>query len=186
MSTEIEAKIKVLDLPGVRQKLEALGARRGRKDLETNSFFDTPERSLQLADRGLRIRVAVDESGKSRCVITMKGAAEPGQFKNREETQFSADDPAAVRKLFENLGYHLTLSFEKRRESWKLGECEVDLDELPYLGTYVEIEGPGESAVDAVRRSLGLEKLPLIKTGYISMLAKYLDEHQIKDRQIRF
>jgi adenylate cyclase, class 2 len=186
MSTEIEAKIKVEDLSGVRKKLVAIGALRKRKDLETNSFFDTPAKTLQLADRGLRIRVAVDESGVSRCIITMKGPALPGEFKNREETEFSADDPPAVRKLFENLGYHLTLSFEKRRESWKLGGCEVELDELPYLGNYVEIEGPSEKDVESVRRSLGLENLPLIKTGYISMLSRYLEEHKIKDRQIRF
>jgi adenylate cyclase, class 2 len=185
MSTEIEAKIKVQDFLAVRQKLEAAGAERRGKDLETNSFFDTPERSLQADDKGLRIRVAVDENGKSKCTITMKGAVQQGQFKMREETQFSADDPQAVRRLFENLGYHLTLSFEKRRESWKLGGCEVVLDELPYLGTYVEIEGPTEAAVDAVRRSLGMENLPVIKTGYISMLAKYLEEHKIKDRHIR-
>jgi len=185
MSTEIEAKIKVDDLSVVRQKLETAGAERRRKDLETNSFFDTPTRSLQSADKGLRIRVAVDEGGKSKCLITMKGPVQQGQFKMREETEFSADNPQAVRRLFENLGYHLTLSFEKRRESWKLRECEVDLDELPYLGAYVEIEGPSEKAVDDVRRSLGLENLPLIKTGYISMLAKYLEEHQIKDRHIK-
>ncbi|MGD0540723.1 MAG: class IV adenylate cyclase [Tepidisphaeraceae bacterium] len=186
MSTEIEAKIKVPDLPAVREKLESAGAQRRRKDLETNSFFDTPEHSLQSADKGLRIRVAVDESGESRCTITMKGPAEQGQFKIRQETEFSADDPEAARALFENLGYHLTLSFEKRREMWMLGECEVDLDELPYLGAYVEIEGPAERDVDAVRRLLGLENLPVIKTGYISMLAKYLEQHQIKERQIRF
>jgi adenylate cyclase class IV len=62
----------------------------------------------------------------------------------------------------------------------------VELDELPYLGNYVEIEGPSEKDVESVRRSLGLENLPLIKTGYISMLAGYLEEHKIKDRQIRF
>jgi adenylate cyclase class 2 len=186
MSTEIEAKIKVEDLSAVRRKLVGVGATRYRLDLETNSFFDTPEKALQLADRGLRIRVAVDEGGTSRCIVTMKGPVQAGQFKNREETQFSVDDPPAVRKLFENLGYHLTLSFEKRRESWKLGGCEVELDELPYLGSYVEIEGPGEKDVESVRRLLGLEQLPLIKTGYISMLARYVEEHGIKDREIRF
>ncbi len=186
MSTEIEAKIKVPELAAIRKKLEAAGAQRRRRDMEINSFFDTPAKSLQSADKGLRIRVAVDESGKSRCTITMKGPAEQGQFKVRQETEFSADDPQAARAMFENLGYHLTLSFEKRREMWRLGECEVDLDELPYLGAYVEIEGPGESAVDAVRRCLGLENLPVIKTGYISMLAKYLERHQIEERQIRF
>jgi adenylate cyclase class 2 len=186
MGKEIEAKIKVQDLSAIRRRLEAAGAQRRGKELETNSFFDTAERSLQSSGTGLRIRVAVDESGKSKCTITMKGPLEPGRFKIREETQFSADDPQAVRKLFENLGYRLTLSFEKRRESWKLKECEVDLDELPYLGDYVEIEGPGDGAVDAVRRSLNLEDLPLISTGYISMLARYVEEHQIRDPQIRF
>jgi adenylate cyclase class 2 len=186
MSTEIEAKIKVEDLSVVRRKLVAIGAQRKRKDLETNSFFDTPEKTLQRADRGLRIRVAIDESGTSRCTVTMKGPALAGEFKNREETEFSADDPPAVRKLFENLGYQLTLSFEKRRESWRLGGCEVDLDELPYLGNYVEIEGPGEKDVESVRRSLGLEDLPVIKTGYISMLARYVEEHGIEGQEIRF
>ncbi|HEX4054568.1 MAG TPA: class IV adenylate cyclase [Tepidisphaeraceae bacterium] len=186
MGTEIEAKIKVPDLRGVRKKLEASGATRIGKVLESNSFYDTAARSLQSADTGLRIRVAVDESGQSKCTVTMKGPLQRGQFKTREETEFSADDPGAVRTIFENLGYHLTLSFQKHRESWKLGGCEVELDELPYLGAYVEIEGPGEKTVDAVRHSLGLENLPLIATGYISLLARYLEEHQIKDRQIRF
>lgn len=186
MSTEIEAKIKVQDLSAVRKKLEAAGARRLAKVLETNSFFDTSAHSLQSADRGLRIRVAVDESGQSKCTVTMKGPLQHGQFKTREEIEFTASDPQAVRRIFENLGYHLTLSFQKRRESWELGGCEVELDELPYLGAYVEIEGPGETIVDAVRHSLGLENLPLITTGYISMLARYLEQHQIQDRQIGF
>ncbi len=186
MATEIEAKMKAPDLAAVRGKLQAAGARRIGKELETNCFFDTPDHSLQSADKGLRIRVAVDETGKSRCTVTMKGPLQKGQFKTRQETEFSADDAEAVRKMLENLGYQLTLSFEKRRETWSLGPCQTALDEMPYLGTYVEIEGPSEREVSVARNALGLADLPLISSGYISLLARYLQQHQINDRQIRF
>jgi predicted adenylyl cyclase CyaB len=116
----------------------------------------------------------------------MKGPLQKAQFKTREETEFSADPPEAVRKMLENLGYRLTLSFEKRRETWTFCGCEVALDELPYLGTYVEIEGKSASDVSAARQALGLADLPLISIGYVSILARYLEQHQINDRQIRF
>jgi adenylate cyclase, class 2 len=186
MSDEIEAKIKVSDLATIRKKLEASGAVRKKKELETNTFFDAADHRLQSEDRGLRIRIAVDETGKSRCTITMKGPLRPGQFKTREEIEFSSDKPEAAREIFKHLGYQPTLSFEKRRETWLFGNCEVALDELPYLGTYVEIEGKSEEQIAAARNSLGLSSLPLISIGYISLLWRYLQEHRIGEREIRF
>ena len=186
MPTELEAKIQVQDLHAIRKKLQSAGAVRVKAELETNSFFDTPDRKLQSADQGLRIRVAVDEAGKSKCTITMKGPLEKSQFKSREETQFVADDPHAVRALFENLGFHPTLSFEKRRETWTLNDCEIALDELPLLGKYVEIEGKTEPGISAVRSILGLQDSPTISTGYIALLSRLLEQRRIKDRHIRF
>jgi adenylate cyclase, class 2 len=186
MAMEIEAKMKVADLDSVRRKLKELGAVRRGKEFETNSYFDTSDESLQKSGKGLRIRVAVDEAGSRKAKITMKGALQQGPLKSREETEFSVSDPDAASLLLQNLGYHPTLSFEKRRESWEFQKCEVDLDELPYLGFYVEIEGPGEAPVMAARKSLGLSDLPLISTGYISLLARYLEQNQIKQREIRF
>jgi adenylate cyclase class 2 len=186
MSMEIEAKMKVADLDSVRKTLSECGAERHGKVLETNTFFDTPARSLQSADSGLRIRVAVNEAGQSHCLITMKGPLQAGALKTREEIEFSADDPAAVQKLFERLGYQAGLSFQKRRESWTFQGCKVELDEMPLLGTYVEIEGPSESSVLAARQALGLSQLPPIKIGYVSMLARYLQENHLPERHIRF
>ena len=42
--------------------------------------------------------------------------------------------------------------------SWKLGGCTVELDELPHLGTFVEIEGPSEAAILKVRDQLQLDR----------------------------
>jgi adenylate cyclase class 2 len=186
MSTEIEAKMKIEDFAPLRKKLQSLGASRLHTELETNNFFDTPDKHLQKEDRGLRIRIAINqETNESHCTVTMKGPLQKGLFKEREELEFTASDPAPVRAIFENLGYHLTLSFEKRRESWTFADCSVVLDELPYLGTYVEIEGKTESAVASARTALGLENLPNISSGYISLLSRYLSEHNISERHIR-
>lgn len=184
--TETEAKMKVSDLSEVRRTLHGAGAVRKGKELETNTFFDATDRRLQLADRGLRIRQAVDEGGKSRYVITMKGPMQQGKFKTREEIEFTASDGDAAARIFENMGYRPTLSFQKRRETWEFGDCEVVLDEVPYLGSFVEIEGKDEASISAARDALGLGNLPLISTGYISLLSRYLEERRITDREIRF
>jgi adenylate cyclase class 2 len=186
MSTEIEAKMKVDDFAALRKVLQSSGARREGSELEINHFFDSPDQRLQKADRGLRIRVATDESGKSRCTITMKGPLQKGQYKSREELEFAASDSEPVRLIFENLGYQLTLSFEKRRESWDFMGCSVVLDELPYLGKYVEIEGKTEKAVTDACNALGLSGLSNISSGYIALLSCYLGEHKISERHIRF
>jgi len=186
MAVEREAKMKVDDLEPVRQKLARSSARRVSAELETNFFFDRSDGLLRKADKGLRIRRAKERSGKEKCTVTMKGPLVPGKLKSRDEIQFTVDDPKAARELFENLGFALTLSFQKRRESWKFKGCEVALDELPRLGQFVEIEGNSARKIMSVRRALGLSNRPLISTGYISMLARYLKEHRLKDRHIRF
>ena len=187
MPTEIELKVKIEDFIPLRTKLKSLGAKRISLELETNNFFDAPDKHLQKQDRGLRIRVAINQdTNQSHCTVTMKGPLLKGPFKEREEIEFTASDPAAVQTVFENLGFNLTLSFEKRRESWDFAECSVVLDELPYLGKYVEIEGKTEALVTAARNALGLENLPSISSGYISLLSRYLDEHKIANRHIRF
>ena len=68
------------------------------------------------------------------------------------------------------------LSFEKRRETLELDGCKVELDELPHLGSFVEIEGPDEEAVLRVREKLGLADRPIVKTSYIALLMGYLQE----------
>jgi adenylate cyclase, class 2 len=185
MGTEIEAKMKVADLESVRRKLPGAGAVRSGSELETNTFYDTRDAALQSADRGLRIRVAVRENGESRTTITLKGALQPGQLKKREEIEFSVSDSQSAGLFLERLGYLPTLAFEKRRETWRLGECEIALDELPKLGTFVEIEGPDEEEILEVRQSLGLANLPLISRGYISLLWQWVQDQQISDRMLR-
>ena len=192
MALEIEAKMKVADLDVIRARLSAAGATRVGARLEMNAFFDTPERLLKSRDEGLRVRAMTDEAGVASSVLTFKGPhvgatdAEAGDaLKRREEIEFgvgSFDDAGAV---LARLGYGPTLAFEKRRETWRLGGCLVELDELPHLGTFVEIEGDAD-AIAAVRRTLALDAEPLIARGYIGMIARLVRDRPELGAIVRF
>lgn len=187
MAVEIEAKMKVPSLDAVRQKLEETGASRVGDFFETNVFFDTDDRSLLAADLGLRMRVNRNvETRQETYVLTFKGPRMHGKLKSREEIELDVANPRDAERFLGALGYKKVLSFEKRRHKWKLDSCSIELDELPHLGVYVEIEGPDEAAVMKARESLGLDKMPIIKTSYIAMLMSWLQERGSAERTIVF
>lgn len=185
MGLEIEAKMKVAELSVVREKLKAVGARFVKRTNETNRFYDAADGRLRNAGRGLRLRTNTDaDLGSADHVVTMKGPLQGGKFKSREELEFSIDDVETAAAVLGHLGYPLNLSFEKRRESWELDGCKIELDELPVLGTFIEIEGKDEQSVELVRQKLGLGGEPTISTGYASMIAKHLEA--TGGRELRF
>jgi len=187
MPIEIEAKMSVAGLETVRAALRAQGAERLGLTLETNAFFDTADRALLAGDEGLRLRTNRDvERGCESHVITHKGPMQHGRLKSREEVELTVADPADAARLLGKLGFVRVLSFEKRRETWKLAACKVELDEVPHLGPYVEVEGPGEAEVLRVRAALGLADRPIIKTSYIAMLLNYLRERGQSPADVTF
>jgi adenylate cyclase class 2 len=187
MGLEIEAKMKVKDFSALRRRLKAAGAGAAGERLETNIYFDTPAGALRSDDKGLRVRTYRDgKTGRAEHVVTFKGPRQSGALKSRPEFEFSIDDPEALIEVFKQIGYPVTLSFQKRRRSFKLANCKVELDELPHLGKFVEIEGPSEKQVMKVRQMLGLSALPLISAGYASMLADYLAARKTQSRNIEF
>lgn len=187
MGIEIEAKMRLGDVIRLESRLETVSARRGREVLEQNTYFDTPHGALTTQDQGLRLRVETEiDASQSIAIVTHKGPCASGQLKQRAETQFVADDPQAARQLLTALGFSRQISFEKRRRYWHADPCEVVIDTLPYLGDFVEIEGPSQEAVMQMRQTLGLDGLELIRASYIAMLQAYLTQHSIRTDQIRF
>lgn len=177
MPIEIEAKMKVESFEPVLAALREHHAKPLGEHIETDAFFDTPDHALLAADKGLRLRVAVDvQSNKGEALLTHKGPVGHGQLKKRQEIQTPVADPQAMAKLLEQLGFVQFLRYQKRRQSWLLDSCRVELDEIPHLGKFVEIEGPSDEAVMNVRQKLRLASLTLIKTSYVAMLSAHLQE----------
>ncbi len=179
-TTEIEAKMRLHDVPALRARLASLGAQPLGGHHEINTFFDTAGGTLRASDHGLRVRVEQPEGGEAaRVVITHKGPRSHGPLKTRPETELRVADAQAAADLLHALGFVTVLSFEKRRQRFRFEGCMVDIDELPHLGCFVEIEGPSDKVVLSVRKKLALDHLPLVQASYIALLTTYLRENKI-------
>ncbi len=172
MATELEIKMRVSDHTSIRQALIRHNAALISKHQELNTFFDRAEQSLLSKGSGLRIRSETPiDGGAPRTRVTFKGPRSAADAPRRE-VEFMASDYASAVELLEALGFAKILHFEKIRESWLLDQCEIELDELPILGRFVEIEGKELNVINNVRDKLGLANLPLVKEGYAEMMAK--------------
>jgi len=180
--------MRLEDRPTLLSLLKQAGAEHRGDFLETNTFFDTEEGRLKSSDQGLRIRVEhpAADAEATRITLTHKGPRMHGKLKSRSETEVNVQDAKDAADMLSALGFHPVLSFEKRRSRFKFDHCLVELDTLPYLGEYVEIEGPDDDTVLAARERLGLADAPLVKTSYISMLMAFVREHNLTTKAIRF
>jgi adenylate cyclase class 2 len=187
MALEIEAKMKLDDPAPVRARLHECAAQHVGEFLETNTFFDTPGEALHAEDRGLRLRQKRDlKSNQETFVLTYKGPRQESALKSREEIELTVSSGRDAADLLVSLGFNPVLTFQKKRQSWMLDDCHVELDELPHLGHYVEIEGPREDCIMTVREQLGLSGRPLIKSSYIGLLIAYLKDRGMTVRSVMF
>lgn len=176
MATELEAKFRVHSHEDVRRRLNECGAARRGIYLETNHLFDLPDASLRAAGKGLRVRdVQMLDGEPATHVLTFKGPLRPGPFKDREEIETAVHDADAACAILAALGYEETLCFEKQRETWRLDDVSVELDTLPEIGEFVEIEGPDPGAITAACEKLGLGATEPVSETYVSLLAARME-----------
>ncbi len=187
MPVEIETKLKVESLEAVRERLRAAGAVFVRDVTERNLQYDSADGQLQRGDSVLRIRsLEVHRGAALPATLTYKGPRLPGRVKRRTEIELPVPDAESAACLLEALGYVRLCVLEKRRETWQLAPCHVELDELPYLGSFVEIEGPDEASITRVQQELSLSSRPHIGEGYIALLHGHCQGHGLPFAELTF
>lgn len=187
MPSELEAKMKLDSHDELRERLCTCGATFIGRVLERNHIFDDAAGTLLSNDCGLRVRRCEPEEGDAPPpTLTYKGPREPGPVKHREEIEVELGDGDRGRLILLRLGYIEKVSFQKRRESWVLDTCHIELDELPFLGNYVEVEGPDEQTVQAVIEQLDLHDRALIRESYIALLVDYCHSNGLATTEIIF
>lgn len=185
MDVEIEAKLKVDSVKEIAGRLPGLGAEFLDELAQSDHYFDDAKKSLTKADSCLRLRC--ESAGNTEKIfLTFKGPREKTTFKKRQEIEIEVKDADSTEKLLLALGYVKALVFEKRRQLWRLGDCEIALDELPLLGEFVEIEGLDERTIENVQEKLKLEEFPHIPDSYATLMANELDRQGIQKREVFF
>jgi adenylate cyclase class 2 len=183
MPEEIEAKLKVDSLEEVEGRLRACAAAFGRETVQTDIYFDTPESKLTRSDECLRLRC--DAAGpRERLILTYKGPKQQDDYKKRTEIEVEVKEAEATEMLLAALGYRKALAFDKRRRLWRLHDCEVALDELPLLGSFVEIEGPDSRTILRVQEMLGLSGVPHTVDSYATLIDQALSRLGGRQREV--
>jgi len=187
---EIEAKIKVDDIEHLRSRLIDVGAEYLAAVMQTDTYFDRPDGWLRDHDRGLRIRRTEFIDGPVepdlRPELTCKGPRDPGGvYKTRREIQIRLDQADAFEGILSIAGMARCMTIQKRRSSYLLGPCRIELDELPMLGFFVEIEAPGEGEITSAIELLGLQNDTISET-YVYLALSHCKEQGIEGKDISF
>jgi predicted adenylyl cyclase CyaB len=163
---EIEVKFRIGDPAAIVEKLKAMGATMAEEGFERNVHYDR-DGVLHGAGECLRVRECA-----GRADITHKRKVKDERFKVREETIVVIDSFERGKKLLERLGFRPVWRYEKRRQIWETGKAGVCVDEMPFIGNFIEIEAGRDAIVDlAAKLGLGMEDA--ITATYRDLFAEY-------------
>ena len=149
----------------VLRKLSEIGAHACGEELEENTLYRGGK--LKPGRSALRLRRVGQQA-----TLTYKERY-PGKssIKRQREEETLIGDPEAVNAILERLGFTKAIVYEKRRQTWRLGNAEVVVDELPF-GLYMEIEG-SEEEIGNIEQLLGLSKLTAEHATYPQLVLKH-------------
>ncbi len=148
---EAEVKFYIKDLQSLETRLRSLGAQLTQpRTFEQNLRFDTPDKELAKGSKVLRLRRDLQAR------LTFKGSSEyVDGVRVRKEIEFVLADFQAARQLLLELGYLVSMQYDKYRAVYDLLGVQISLDELPY-GNFLEIEGPDPATIHTISTMLGL------------------------------
>ena len=133
---EIEVKYHLKDYRSIRGQIVAAGGIPGGRALEINYRYDDQDETLR--NRGELLRLRRDSRArltfKSRPPVTYSG------FKTNTEYEVEVNDFDTMDQIIERLGFSRAQIYEKWRETFSLGNCELCIDNMPF-GDFLEIEG---------------------------------------------
>lgn len=164
---EVEKKFRLTkrQRDAVLRRLPAVGAELEGEDFEENTLFNGD--SLEVGSCVLRLR----RMGNKATLTYKKALPSASSIKQRREEETAVADPEAMEAILVALGFTPALVYEKRRQTWRLGNTEIVIDVLPF-GLFMEIEGRA-SDIRAAERKLGLKGLRAESATYPQLTRKH-------------
>jgi adenylate cyclase, class 2 len=139
--------------------------------LQLDEYYDTPDGQLKKQDLVIRIR-----SNGTKKTIALKSPRIdlPSGMTSRIELEFLSAEGEKVHDQLINQGLKPLEAAEKERWTFVTENCEIVLDKLPFIGSFIEIEGPSEAAITEIVHLLDLSSCLVIRKNYGElMMAKF-------------
>jgi adenylate cyclase class 2 len=166
MAKEIEVRILGVSVPSIRRKLSSLGARKEDVLNLRRVVYDFPRKG-RSPQRWLRLR---DEGRRTTLTLKEISSWKVGDV---HEQEIEVADFGKARAILSAAGVRETAYQENRRERWRLGRTEVDIDSWPKIPPYLEIEAPSRKELERAVALLGFSMEDTTTLGTIEIYAKY-------------
>ncbi len=154
MNTEFEAKSLEISIDEIRAKLKKLGATLVFPEKIFERWnFDFADRRLKQKSGWLRLREGEPEGNWTLCYKQFEGDHVAGV----KEIEFEVGSKDKTLELLFVLGLEVKSHQQRKREQWKFGGLEIDIDTWPWLPPFLEVEGTNEAEVQDVFSKLGLD-----------------------------
>jgi adenylate cyclase class 2 len=152
MQTEIEVKFLDVNVEKIRDALQNAGAICERPmRLMKRALVEEPHHEAEHSF--IRIR---DEGDKVTLTFKRRADKDASTIDGVKEIEVKVSDFDTTVELFSEAGWKYKTFQESKRETWKLDDVEVVIDEWPWLNPYIEIEGPSEASVKDAAKKLDL------------------------------
>lgn len=143
---------------------------------QLDEYYDTPDRQLKKHDLVIRIR----SNGCKKTIALKSPRMElPSGMTNRIELEFISAEGEKVHEQLISQGLNPNESAEKERWTFIFKDCEIVLDKLPFIGSFIEIEGPSEDAIYHIVHLLDLSSCQIVRQNYGELMLDKFRELQL-------
>ncbi len=153
MPIEIEKKYRLTKKQRAEllRRLPVMGATLQGEEFEENTLYGG--HALESGQSVLRLR----RLGKSALLTYKERLSSSSSIKHQREDETAVADAKAMDAILDALGFTPAVVYEKRRVTWRLGDAEIVIDELPF-GLFMEIEAP-EAEIKRIEGQLAIKGL---------------------------
>lgn len=173
MKSEIEVKAKVKDFNALVSKLKEIGCILSEPIVQDDYIYN--KKGIDLKNRNHNTPVLRIREQAGRIIFTLK--------KNRSneldciEKEIDVNDKNALKDIIELLDFEKTVEVHKKRQKGKYNDCEICLDEVQNLGSFIEVEKMSDEDGEKVQnelfdflKKLGIETEDRVLIGYDTMM----------------
>ena len=165
MKPEIEVKFSNVNFDQLRKKLKAVGAVCAQPmRLMKRALIEETHHAAEHAF--IRIR---DEGDKITLTFKRRADSHASTIDGTKELEVEVSDFEKTVEIFAEAGWKYITFQESKRETWKLNNVEIVLDEWPWLEPYIEIEGESEEEIRVIGELLNLDWREVI-IGHVDTL----------------
>lgn len=144
---EIEIKATFEDKVKLKSALASLGAKAEKEKHQVDEYYNHPSRDTRKTKEYLRLRY---KPGETKAVFAYHVNIADGVTK---EYEVPIENLPVFKEILKGLNFPLLGVIDKKRETYKIGDFTITLDEVRDIDNFLEIEVEGEESQIAEKKA---------------------------------